>query len=69
MAAFHGFYEWVLVLAPLQYLIGINMGVIAGMGLQIGYWKRRQAKLARPDAVHRLPQQVGSEMNSKPMVS
>jgi O-antigen ligase len=69
ISALHGLYEWVLVLAPLQYLIGINMGVIAGMALQIGYWERRHPKPARPDAVHRLPKQIGSEMNTKPLES
>lgn len=44
LASVHSLYEWVLVLGPLQYLIGINMGVIAGLALQMGYWKRPKPK-------------------------
>jgi O-antigen ligase len=41
MAIVHSFYEWVLVLSPLQFLMGINMGLIAGLAMNLGYWKRR----------------------------
>jgi O-antigen ligase len=42
MVAIHAFYEWVLLVAASQYLLAINLGLIAGLARQMGYWRRKR---------------------------
>jgi O-antigen ligase len=61
----HGLYEWVLVTGPLQYLLGINMGVIAGLALQMGYWKRQRINVPPADTFPAQAQPVQRELYPK----
>jgi O-antigen ligase len=43
VVAIHAFYEWVLLIAASQYLLAINLGLIAGLARQMGYWRRQKS--------------------------
>lgn len=39
----HSFYEWIFVTFQVQYIFAATVGLIAGVGQQLGYWSRTQA--------------------------
>jgi O-antigen ligase len=36
----HSFFEWILVLVQAQYLWALDVGMVAGLAQQLGYWKK-----------------------------
>ena len=46
VAAFHSFYEWIFVTAPVQYVFAISLGIIAGTIRQVNLEKRHNARMA-----------------------
>jgi O-antigen ligase len=36
----HGFFEWIFVLPETQYLLAMDLGLVAGLASQLGYWSR-----------------------------
>jgi O-antigen ligase len=44
ITSLHSLYEWVLITSPLQYLLGINLGLLAGITLKVGEGKREQVR-------------------------
>jgi hypothetical protein len=45
-------YEWIFVYATVQYLYALMVGLIAGLGQQMGYWTpRRRRAAAKAEAV------------------
>ena len=47
----HSFYEWIFVRPETQYMFVLEVGLVAGLAQQIGYWRRPYRKLlARPSA-------------------
>lgn len=50
IVSLHGMYEWVLVTSPAQYLLAINLGLIAGLAQQMGYWRPRAVINVQPPA-------------------
>lgn len=36
----HSFFEWVFVLVETQYMFAMNLGLVAGLATQLGYWSR-----------------------------
>jgi O-antigen ligase len=36
----HCYYEWIFFLAPVQYIFAMNLGLIAGLTQQLGYWRK-----------------------------
>ncbi len=50
VVAVHSMYEWIFVLATVQYLYATLVGIIAGLCHQMGYWTpvRRRRAAARP---------------------
>lgn len=53
IAALHSMYEWIFVTSSTQYLYAIAVGLIAGIGAQLGYWpaKNIRRKAAAPAPV------------------
>lgn len=52
IAALHSMYEWIFVYATVQYLYALMVGLIAGLGQQMGYWTpRRRRAAAKAEAV------------------
>jgi O-antigen ligase len=49
----HGFFEWIFVLHEAQYLFAMNLGLVAGLATQLGYWSRG-ASLVAPFRAHTL---------------
>jgi O-antigen ligase len=41
----HNFFEWIFVMLETQYMFAIDVGLVAGLALQLGYWSKfsRQA--------------------------
>ena len=40
----HCMYEWIFVFADVQYIFVINLGMIAGLTEQLGYWRKAGAE-------------------------
>jgi O-antigen ligase len=50
----HGLLEWIFVLIETQYMFAINLGLIAGLATQLGYWSRTASPAISP-GTDRLP--------------
>jgi O-antigen ligase len=48
IAALHSMYEWIFVYAVVQYLYAMMVGLIAGLGQQMGYWAPARRRRAAP---------------------
>jgi O-antigen ligase len=46
----HAYFEWVFLTLEVQYLLGMTVGMVAGLTQQMGYWKR-----ANPRARYLIP--------------
>jgi O-antigen ligase len=44
----HGLFEWIFVLIETQYMFAINLGLIAGLATQLGYWSRTASQAVSP---------------------
>ena len=44
----HGLFEWIFVLLETQYMFAINLGLIAGLSTQLGYWSRTASPAISP---------------------
>lgn len=40
----HNLVEWVFVTDPLQYPFAMDIGLVAGLAIQLGYWRQKRAK-------------------------
>lgn len=38
----HCYYEWIFFLADVQYIFAINLGLVAGLTQQLGYWRKAE---------------------------
>jgi O-antigen ligase len=36
----HGLFEWIFVLLETQYMFAMDLGLVAGLATQLGYWSR-----------------------------
>jgi O-antigen ligase len=43
IAYIHSFFEWIFVLYEAQYMFAIQIGLVAGLAQQLGYWPTRTA--------------------------
>jgi O-antigen ligase len=43
----HSFFEWVFIAFQAQYMFAMEMGLVAGLAGQLGYWGRRQPQGVR----------------------
>jgi O-antigen ligase len=43
----HNFFEWVFITAEVQYMFTIDMGLVAGLAMRLGYWHQRRADIRR----------------------
>lgn len=50
----HGLFEWIFVLLEAQYMFAINLGLIAGLATQLGYWSRTASPAISP-RIDRVP--------------
>jgi O-Antigen ligase len=41
MVYIHSAFEWILLLFEAQYLLAIDLGLVAGLAQQLGYWSRK----------------------------
>ena len=39
----HSYFEWIFVTFPAQYMFAMDIGMVAGLATQLGYWRRFQA--------------------------
>lgn len=46
----HCYYEWIFFLAAVQYIFAINLGLIAGLTQQLGYWRKAEDEPAAATA-------------------
>jgi O-antigen ligase len=42
----HGLFEWIFVLLETQYMFAIDLGLVAGLATQLGYWSRTASHAA-----------------------
>lgn len=40
----HGFFEWIFVLLETQYMFAMDLGLVAGLAMQLGYWSRTASR-------------------------
>jgi len=40
----HSWYEWIFVFLQVQYLFAIVAGMVGGLAMQLGYWRRPYAR-------------------------
>jgi O-antigen ligase len=50
----HSLFEWIFVFLETQYLFALNIGLVAGLATQLGYWSRPQRQ-ANAIGLARLP--------------
>jgi hypothetical protein len=43
----HNLFEWIFVTAQVQYLFTIDIGMVAGLAMQLGNWRQRRADVRR----------------------
>jgi O-antigen ligase len=43
----HGLFEWIFVVLETQYMFAIDVGLVAGLATQLGYWSRTAPRTAR----------------------
>jgi O-antigen ligase len=43
----HGLFEWIFVLLETQYMFAMDLGLIAGLAIQLGYWSRTVPRTVR----------------------
>ena len=43
----HNLFEWIFVTAQVQYLFTIDIGMVAGLAMRLGYWRHRRADVPR----------------------
>lgn len=43
----HSFFEWVFVAFQSQYLFALDVGLVAGLATQLGYWRSREGVIKR----------------------
>jgi O-antigen ligase len=43
----HSMFEWVFIADQLQYMFAMEMGLVAGLAVQLGYWRRPNPQGAR----------------------
>jgi len=48
----HGLFEWIFFDFQTQYLLVLNVGMVAGLAEQLGYWRRPYSRSARLGARH-----------------
>jgi hypothetical protein len=53
MVYIHGLFEWIFVLLETQYMFAMDLGLVAGLATQLGYWSRT-ASQATPLGADRL---------------
>jgi O-antigen ligase len=41
----HGLFEWIFVLLETQYMFAIDVGLVAGLATQLGYWSRTASRV------------------------
>jgi hypothetical protein len=41
----HSFFEWIFVLSETQYMFAMQIGLVAGLAQQLGYWPNRAKAL------------------------
>jgi O-antigen ligase len=39
----HSYFEWIFVMFQAQYMFAMDVGMVAGLATQLGYWRRSQA--------------------------
>lgn len=37
----HSWFEWIFITYPSEYMMAMNVGMVAGLAMQLGYWGRR----------------------------
>ena len=42
----HGLFEWIFVLLETQYMFAMDLGLVAGLATQLGYWSRTASRTA-----------------------
>ncbi|WP_426424841.1 O-antigen ligase family protein [Bradyrhizobium genosp. A] len=42
----HGLFEWVMIKSIVQYMFALEFGMVAGLAMQLGYWRRAGGKIA-----------------------
>jgi O-antigen ligase len=42
----HGLFEWIFVLLETQYMFAMDLGLVAGLATQLGYWSRSASNAA-----------------------
>jgi O-antigen ligase len=50
----HNFFEWIFVLLETQYMFAMDLGLVAGLATQLGYWSRTAASRVNPAGVDEL---------------
>lgn len=50
----HGFFEWIFVLLETQYMFAMDVGLVAGLATQLGYWSRTAPRATTLPATDRL---------------
>jgi O-antigen ligase len=46
----HGLFEWIFVLLETQYMFAMDLGLVAGLATQLGYWSRTAPRAVRLEA-------------------
>jgi O-antigen ligase len=46
----HCLYEWIFVTLEAQYIFALDVGLIAGLAMQLGYWRRPHSQRVRAEA-------------------
>ena len=60
----HSFFEWFLILSTAQYMFALEIGMIAGLAMQLGYWRQPTLERPyRPGALRSKTSQLGSTRN------
>jgi len=45
MVYIHGLFEWIFVLLETQYMFAMDLGLVAGLAMQLGYWSKTASHL------------------------
>ena len=48
----HSFFEWIFITIEVQYMFALDVGLVAGLAEQLGYWRRPYHRVARPANLH-----------------
>jgi hypothetical protein len=40
----HSYFEWVFITFSAQYMFALNVGLVAGLATQLGYWRSAAGK-------------------------